>query len=167
VANLVQGDLVVTGNLIPGGLQAPAGSVSASNIGSPAAGQPGIASSKLNHREHHFYNQPNTTIVAATVPIFITYGTAGTVVSFKAGSIAVCTGAATVTVDLYKNGSSILSAPIALNSSSVARVAQAATISTPATAVGDWFDIVVTATAGGGTIGTGLYVEAIIDENPS
>ncbi len=132
-----------------------------------AAGQPGIATSKLNHRQHRVYAQANVTIVTATIPVWLTYGTAGTVLSFKAGSIVACIGAATVTVDLYKNGASILSAPITLNSSSVARVAQAATISTPATAAGDWFDMVVTATVSSGTLGTGLYAEAIIDENPS
>ncbi len=167
MANLTQGDLVLTGTLIPGGLLAPAGCISASNIGSPAAGQPGVASSKLNHRQHRVYAQANATIVTATIPVWLTYGTAGTVLSFKAGSIVACIGAATVTVDLQKNGSSVLTAPITLNSSSVARVAQTATISTPATAAGDWFDMVVAATAGGGTIGTGLYAEAILDENPS
>jgi hypothetical protein len=132
----------------------------------PAANTAGIASSKVNMRKSKGLGQPNTTITSAQQAIFIA-SASGTVRFIKALSIAACSGAATVTIDLYKNGSSILSSVITLNSSSIARTAQTTTIATTTFAAGDEFEVVVTATAGGGTLGTGLFVEVEFDENPS
>jgi len=166
-AEVITGDVVIRGNLQPSTISQPANSIADVNVGTPAAGAAGVASSKLNHRYHKHWPQPNTTATTETRPLFITYGTSGTLVAFKAGSIAPCAGAATITIDLYKNGASVLSAPITLNSSNVARVATLGTITAATTAAGDWFDAVITATAGGGTLGTGLFVELVIDETPS
>jgi hypothetical protein len=93
-------------------------------------------------------------------------GATATVIKFLAGCIVIPIGAATVTVDLRKNGSTILTGVITLNSSSISRIAQAATILTTSAVVGDWFDVVVTATASTGTLPTGVFWQLEIDEDP-
>lgn len=77
-----------------------------------------------------------------------------------------CSGAATITVDLLKNGSSILSSVLTFNSTTgtTLRAFLDATISVTSYAADDVFEFNVVATAGGGTIGKGLYCEAILQE---
>lgn len=125
----------------------------------------GLSASKLGHQHVAAYSQPNTTATTETRTLHVVHGLTGTVLAFKAGSIVPCVGGATITVDLKKNGSSILSSVITLNAASVARVVQAATISSAGLAVGDWLEIVITATTGGGTIGTGFFCEAVLAED--
>ena len=76
-------------------------------------------------------------------------------------------GAATVTIDLQKNGVSVLSAVINITSALAANVYIDASITTTTYVADDVFKIVITATAGGGTLPTGLYVQLTTDENPS
>jgi hypothetical protein len=67
-------------------------------------------------------------------------------------------------VDLQKNGVSILSAPVTLNSSGTNYVSQAATISSAGLVAGDVLEVVTVATAGGGTLPTGVFAAARITE---
>jgi hypothetical protein len=97
-------------------------------------------------------------------PDFFVHGASATINSFKAGSVTACVGAATITVDLKKNGTSVLSAPITLNSSSTAYVVQSGTVTTTSLVAGDVLEVVVTATAGGGTLGNGVFAVAQVDE---
>jgi hypothetical protein len=123
----------------------------------------GIAASKIEHQYTITYGQTGTG-TAATIPIHVAYGD-GEIVSFRAGSIAIAVGAATCTVDLKKNGSSVLSSVITLDSANTARVMEAGTLSSSTYSNDDFFEVVVTATAGGGTIPTGLAVQAVLRED--
>lgn len=143
-----------------GGLSVPALAVGNSAIAAAA----GIEASKLQHQHQPVFAQPNTTATSETRALHVCYGATGTVIAFRAGSIAINAGAATVTVDIKKNGTSILSAPITLNSSNTNRVVAAGTISTPGLVAGDLLEVVTVATAGGGTLATGVYAQAIITE---
>jgi hypothetical protein len=118
----------------------------------------GIEYTKTEHLHRAVYSQPNTAATSETKAIAHVVGATGTLLNFLAGSIAPCSGAATITIDLKKNGSSVLSAVITLDNANTARVAEAGTITTTGVAAGDLLEIVITATAGGGTLGTGLYV---------
>jgi hypothetical protein len=89
----------------------------------------------------------------------VIYGVSGTLLSFKAGSIVANIGAATVTLDLKKNGVTALSAVITLNNANTARVAVSGTLSVTTLAAGDVLEVVATATAGGGTLATGVFAE--------
>lgn len=154
------GDLYVTGSLsVGGGFNIPAGAVADSQVVAGAD----IASAKLNHLHTKTYSQPNTTATAETQVLHVAKG-AGSVVRFEAGSIAIAVGAATCTIDLKKNGTTVLSGVITLDSSNVAYTPEAGTISSADYVAGDVFTIVTTATAGGGTIPTGLYCSAAFDE---
>jgi len=165
---IVPCNLVVQGTLSPAGFNAPAGSIGSAGIATPGAGAAGIVSSKLNHRFKRWLGQAEgAAVVSQTEIVSITYGTAGAIVALQAILKVACAGAATISVDLKKNGTSVLASPISFSSSDSALTVKSATPTTTTTAAGDYFEIVITATAGGGTLGQGIYAEAIIDENPS
>jgi hypothetical protein len=126
----------------------------------------GVQYTKLQQLRPAVYSQ-NGTAASATIPIGVVYGATGTLVSIKAGSIAACAGAATITVDLKKNGSSVLTAVITLDNANTARVMEAGTFSSTSLVTGDFLELVITATAGGGTLGTGLLVQVRWAEDPS
>ena len=163
--NTIVGDLRVTGNLVAGGMTIPSNSIGDGQI---QAGSPGkyISPTKYERWVERTYAQPNTTATTETKPLHAAYGATGQVVQFVAGSIAVAAGAATVTIDLKKNGTSILTAPITLNNTNSPRVVVAASIASANYVVGDFFEVVVTATAGGGTLPTGVFAQMMTTEDP-
>jgi hypothetical protein len=124
----------------------------------------GIAASKVDHRYMPVYHQ-NGNAANATVPIHVVRGATGTIKSFSAGSVGLCTNNAAITVDLKKAGNTILTGVITLNSASTVRVMQDGTISNSSLVDGDWLDVVVTADAGAGAVGTGLLVALELDED--
>lgn len=156
-----EGDFHVAGNLGCKTFTPPLNCIKNASIEADA----GIDADKLEHRFTRGWSQPNTTATAETRTIHVVYGATGNVVAFRAGSIAKCVGDSTVTVDLKKNGSSILTSVITLDSGNTNRVVEAATISSASLAVGDWLEIVIAISAGTGTLATGVYAEAIIDED--
>ena len=93
------------------------------------------------------------------------YGTTGTVVAFEVGSVTACTGDSTITVDLHKNGASILTGVITLDSANTAYIVEAGTLSSATLADGDVLEVVVNATVGTGTLGNGVFASCIIRED--
>jgi hypothetical protein len=154
-------DLVVTGTTrLLGVTYLPADCVGDLQVKGDAAIDP----DKQQHKHRKSYGQSGT-VATATVPIHVVNGATATVISIKAGTIAICAGAATITIDLKKNGTSILTGVITLDSGNTARVVEAGVLTAGATAaVNNFFELVIVATAGGGTVGTGLLVEFEIDE---
>lgn len=154
------GDVVVPGTLYVGSFVPSAGSVRNAGVAADAA----IQATKLQHQyvQHYF---KTGTAATETVPIHVAYGATGTIVAIKAGSIAIAVGAATVTIDLKKNGTTCLSAVITLDSGNTARVVEAGTLTVTDYVTGDFFELVITATAGGGTIPTGLGVVVVFRED--
>jgi hypothetical protein len=131
------------------------------------AADAGLQTNKMEHKHRKSYSQPLSAAASETKTLHVVIGTTGTVKAFKAGSITVCAGNATVTLDLKKNGTSILSAVITLNNANTARIAVAGTISSTTLAAGDWLEVVITATIGTGTLATGVFCELEIDEDAS
>ena len=70
-------------------------------------------------------------------------------------------------MDLLKNSVSILTAAITLDSGQNAYQLVAGTIDTTALAVGDVLEIDITATAGGGTLGKGVFCYVDLHEKES
>ncbi len=89
---------------------------------------------------------------------------AGTVAAFWFGLTVANVGAATVTADLLKNGTSVLSAPVVLNSATVIFVAVSGIVVTAAYIAGDVFEVSITVAAGGGTLGQGAFAEPTLTE---
>lgn len=158
----IEGDLFVNGNFSAKTQTAASGSIADAQV---AAGA-GISATKLQHQHRPGYSQPNTTATTVTTAIYRCFGATGAVVGFHAGMISKNVGGATVTVDLKKNGASILTGVISLSSADTNRVALAGTISGGTLVAGDLLEVVVTATVGGGTLGTGFFCYATVNEDP-
>ena len=89
---------------------------------------------------------------------------AGVVDSFRAGSIAAAVGDSTVSVELKKNGTSVLAAAIALDNANTAYVPEAGSVNTPAYVAGDVFTVQVSISAGTGTLPQGVFASAVFQE---
>ena len=161
MASKIEGNQVFTGSVtFQSTVGLPSETISAANVRTAA----GIEATKLQHQHQPMVSQSGTA-VADTRAIHHVHGAAGTVEAFRIGLIAACSGNATVTADLKKNGTSILSAPIQLTSSEANYEEVEATISTPAVVAGDVLTCVVTVNAGSGALGTGFYAQAVIRES--
>lgn len=103
----------------------------------------------------------------ATQVIHVVKGATGTIISFCAGSVTPCAGAATCTLDLKKNGTTVLSAVITLNNTHSAYEVVEATLSTTSVVTEDVLTVVVDAIDGGYPAGTiqGLFCELRINED--
>ena len=155
----IPSDLHVQGRISAESWTVPASSVSNAAVASDAA----IEASKLQHQYLRGYSQPNSAATSVTQVIHVAKA-AGTVEHFDAGSIAKAVGDSTVTVDLKKNGVSILSPVITLDNANSNRVAEAGTISAAAYASGDVFEVTTVATVGTGTLPTGVFAQAVFQE---
>lgn len=160
MVNTTYGDMHVTGTLTAGALTPSGGSVTNSSVSASAA----IQASKLEHQLHLTYGQSGTA-ASVTIPLHCAYGATGDIISIKAGSVAVAVGAATVTVDLKKNGTTCLSGVITLDTGNSTYTGEAGTLSVTDYVAGDVFTLVIVATAGGGTLPTGLFVTVVLRED--
>ena len=89
----------------------------------------------------------------------------GTVLGFHAKA-TVPGSSASVTVDLKKNGTSILSAPITLTNATGAGTPQNATISTPSLAAGDRLTALLTVSSSTGMTGVSAWVNGVEISQP-
>ena len=89
----------------------------------------------------------------------------GTVLGFHA-KVTVPGSSASVTVDLKKNGTSILSAPITLTNATGAGTPQNATISTPSLAAGDRLTALLTVSSSTGMTGVSAWVNGVEISQP-
>jgi len=138
----------------------PSGDITNDNVAASA----GIDASKLDHHYRAMFAQNHGTAAAAQRIAFHGSRGTGTIIGFKAGLVGACSGDSTISVDCYKNGSTILSAPISLDSGDAAFSETAGTLSVTTCADGDVFEVVVTTTPGTGTLGQGVFAYLDIDE---
>ncbi len=163
---LVQGDLRVTGTITPQQMAYPAGSIVNADINANAA----IAYTKCEQQVRKNYVQIGSAS-EVTAPIHIAMGATGEVLGFEAGFVAVPAGDCTVSVDLKKGTTSVLSSALELNSSSTNKQAQAATITTSGAedyTDSDVFFVELSVNTGtGGTVGTNFFCELKAREDAS
>ena len=140
----------------------PSGSVTSNSVLAAA----NISADKTESRIYTSHAQPNSAATAETRTLFVARR-AGLIQHIYVGSIAKATGDSTITVDVRKNGTSVLSSTVTLNSSNTARVAVAATIdgTLDGLVAGDWVEVVITISAGTGTLPTGVFVQLEIDQD--
>ncbi|MEP0848619.1 MAG: hypothetical protein HRF50_17575 [Phycisphaerae bacterium] len=165
MSSLIEGDIHFSGNVTFGaGVTLPNGAVTAGKVAAGAA----IEATKLQQRNRAPWRQGNSDADAAdgTQVIYTVTGATGTLREFKAGCVTPCTTGASITVDLRKNGASVLSAVITLDQTQSARQLVSAAISTMAVAAGDVLEVVIDATPGTGTIGKGVFGYLTLDELP-
>jgi hypothetical protein len=104
------------------------------------------------------------TAAAATQVIHVVRGATATLRSAGAGCVVANIGNATVTVDIKKNGTTVLTGTIGLSVSESAYDIVAGAISVTDSVAEDVFTAVVTVNAGTGTLGTGLFIVLVFDE---
>jgi len=103
-----------------------------------------IAATKLEHQTSKTYAQPSDQTAAFDSQVIHTvYGSTGTIVAFEVGAVVACTSTSTVDVDLHKNGTSILSSPVEIDSADTAYTLVSGTVSTSTLADGDVLEVIV------------------------
>lgn len=161
--NTIEGDLRVRGAFVADMITLPANAVGDDQVN----GTDPITADKLIHQYSPGWSQPNTTATAETRVIHVAKGP-GTIEAFRAGSIAKNTGDSTVTVDLRKNGTTVLSSVITLDNANTNRVVEAGTLSgSPTVVAGDVLEVVIAISAGTGTLATGVFCQAVVREEGS
>lgn len=138
----------------------PDGSFGDSQIGSTNP----IDATKLKHQHVKVHAQPYGTAAASERKVVHVARSAGSVAAIEVGVVVAAVGAATVTLDVRKNGTSVLTSPVSLTSSQAAYSKVNGAISVAAYSSGDVFEIVLTATAGGGTLPQGVFCDAVFRE---
>lgn len=117
----------------------------------------GISASKLEHQYRHVYRQDVGAINAdKTTFAFEVYGTTGTILGIRAGNLVAATSSDTTTVDVKKDGTTVLSGVITLNAAA-ALVTQNGTVSVASLAAGNRITIVIDAT--GTAPGQGVFCQ--------
>lgn len=158
-------NLTIRGRLVADELVVPDGSIGNEKI-DPA--DP-IAADNQEHQYNITYQQPHgAAVVDQRAGLYIARG-AGVVARFCAACVVPNVGDSTITIDLRKDGVSVLSALIELDSSQVAfAVVDGGFTSSPLTyTADDVFEVVVNATVGTGTLGQGLVVSMVVTEDES
>jgi hypothetical protein len=156
-----RGDLHVDGDLTSRGFRAAAGSITDDAVQAGAD----ISAAKLEHQYQPVYSQGMTTTPAADRRVIhIARGATGTFTEFAIGTRVALTGDSTITVDLLKNGSTILTGTVGLSNAESGYGKKTATIATSTYVAGDVFEVVVTVSAGTGSLGQGLYAVATLRE---
>lgn len=89
----------------------------------------------------------------------------GIVADARVAAITPLTGNATYTVDIHKNGVTILSAPIALLSTTSARASVIGTLTVTSVAAGDFFEAVIVDTPGSGTAPANIEIQVQLLQN--
>jgi hypothetical protein len=155
----INDDIFIGGTLQATYFVAPANSIGDAAIPLGA----GIQAEKLEHLNPALFSQ-NGSAAAETRVVFVA-AAACTVEAFRAGSVTPAVGVAVATLDLRKNGVSVLTAPITLDSANAAYTPESGTLSgAPTLAAGDVLTVVATSTPGGGTAPTGMYAVARVHQ---
>lgn len=160
--NQLTTDLYINGAFSCKTFTPPASSVG--NAAIPASA--GLSASKLEHRHEKCYGQPGGAIsFTEKRAIHVVYGATATLLAFRAGLITANVGAATVTFDLKKNGTTMLTAVINQTSAQAAYALTAAALASTTLVQGDVLEVVIVATAGGGTLGNGAFADLVLNED--
>lgn len=119
-----------------------------------------IDATKLQHDHRGMFAQESgTTAAAEERVVHVVKGATGTVKKVAAGAVVANIGAATCTIDVHKNGATIMSATFDLTSGEAAYELVVGTIDPAKEAVvaGDVIEVILTVAAGGGTLATGVF----------
>jgi len=143
------------------GIDFPAGEIENVDISASAA----IAASKCQ-RSVTLSGFQSGTAADATIIVFFCKGATATIKSFTVSNLTANAGSSEVDVDLKKNGTSVLSAAITLDSTKAAYSETNGTISTTGMTEGQYLTVVIDATASGtDTVATGVFWQIELDED--
>lgn len=141
-----------------------AGSLSADTIIFPSGSE--VGADEQEHRYIFTYSQESATAAAdGAWVIHIIHGATGTLNTFKCGVVVACIGAAVIDFDLLIDGATALSAAVRVDNGDAAYALVAGTLSTTAVTVNSVLEVSVDGTAGGGTLGKGVFAVLEMDED--
>jgi len=147
-----EGALHVAGKLSAKTIVYPTGSIM------PAANQ--------KHRYIlHWSNESASAAADGAWVIHVVHGATATINSIKVGAVVACTGAGTVDFELLKNGATVLTAAVRIDSGDAAYALVAGSIASPFLSVGDVLEIAIDETAGGGVVAKGVFAVVELDED--
>ncbi len=157
-------DLQVQGNLSASTMTLPAASVgdAQATTGSP------ITAAKLQHQYEKIAQPQDSTTNAAVSRkvIHVVKGATATIVSFDVGAVTAATVDATTTIDLKKNGSSILTGAVSLTASTAAFALLAGSLASSSLVAGDVLEFHITAaTVAAGALAKGVFGRLVIRED--
>ncbi len=158
--NRVDGNFYVGGTLLAAAMDIPAGTV----VNAGVAATAGIAASKCQQYPAKTYGQSGTA-VAATVIMHIVRGATGTIKGFACSNVTANAGASAVTLDLLKNGVSVLNTVVTLNNATGNRGVIQGVIDTTALVADDVLEVVVVlAQSGTDALAIGVAAELRLNE---
>lgn len=123
MSNTIDGNTYINGNLSARSMSMPAGTVTDAGVNAAAA----VQATKLLHQYEVVYSQDSST--DATVErrvIHIVKGATATLAEFAAGSVSLASAGGNAVVDLLKNGSTVLTGTITLDSTNTVYVLETA-----------------------------------------
>jgi hypothetical protein len=166
----VNDDLFVNGQLSARTFVPSSGSVGGGAIKTPDfVSEFGIPGQKIQGVFREIYRNgagKSTTSAVSETQVVHVAKAASTFIFIEAGAVTKAVGDSTVTVDLKKNGATILSAPISLTSAVANRATVAAVPTSGVLADGDVLEVTTVATVGTGTLPLGVFARVDILENP-
>ena len=152
------GDTHVDGTLTAKALNIPSGTVDNSDV----QGGAGIEASKLEHQfQKEFAQESSATPTTETKVVHVVRGATADFVSFACGMVDTGTSGS-VTVDVKKNGTSILSSPVTVDFNDADRAILTGTITTTTAVVGDVIEITITDSS---SDGSGAFGQIVIRED--
>ncbi len=156
------GDVRASGNIIGQGLFIEDPTITDAMISPVAA----IDADKQEHYYEKQYSQLATANAATDRQVLhVVRGSSGSVVELAIGARTAGTGTSTVTVDLKKNGTTILTGSASLTSATAAFALLLASIATATLATGDVLELHITAvSAGSGALPIGLFAQLRVRE---
>ena len=161
--SLVDGDLRVSGTFSAGTLIVPNNTVVNASIQASA----GIDASKLEHQHQPtiWLSDYATNAAVTRRVVHVVRGATAVIWDFKVGAAIAATVDATATIDLKKNGTSILSSSISLTATTAAFALKGGSFSSTALVQNDVLEIDVSAvSAGAGALAKGLFATLEIRE---
>ena len=162
MASRITDDLHVEGTLTCTSLGIPSATV----VDDDVAASADIAATKLEHQYIQVYAQESgTDATDESRVVHVVHGSAGSIVKFEAGSVVAATGDSTCTVDLKKNGNSVLSSVITLDNGNSAYTPEEGTVSSSSLSSGDVLEVVFDATAGTGSLPQGVFAVVVLRED--
>lgn len=160
MSNVFDGDVIVRGELRPAGVSLPNNSVGNAQVN---AADP-ILATKLGHQYAAIFAQARGSAAATERRAVHVARGAGTLADVRASLTQACAGAATITVQVLKNGTNVLTSTLTLDNTTTAFTNVLGVFSATSYAAGDVWEVSVTATAGGGTLGQGVVVGVFLRE---
>lgn len=159
--NTFSGNTYIDGNLSAKTFTPPAGSITNNAI----AAATGIDATKLDHQYQKIHGQARGAInFAERKVLHVVHGATAEVVTFKCGNTVATTAGSSTTIDLLKNGTTILTATTVLNETNTAYTMEAAAgFTSTALVQGDVLEVNVTVS--GGAPGNGLFCLLTVRED--